>query len=85
MLEVIATARKLGFPVNESLATRQIERTRAMGAYKASTLVDFERHSPLELEALFLAPLREAKNAGASVPRLETLAQVLTHIASTAL
>jgi len=63
MLEVIAVARALGFPVKESLADKQIERTRTMGAYKASTLIDFERGLPIELDALFLKPLKEAKKA----------------------
>ena len=48
-----------------------------MGAYKASTLVDFEQGRALELEALFLEPLRQAKKAGADVPRLESLCRVL--------
>src|SRR5437588_1864896 len=38
MLEVIAAANALGFKIPESLAAKQIERTRTMGAYKASTL-----------------------------------------------
>ncbi len=42
MLETIAAARAQGFDVPESAADRQIERTRSMGAYSASTLVDFE-------------------------------------------
>src|SRR5688572_18423553 len=64
MLEVIATAHALGLEVAESLADQQIERTRTMGAYKASTLLDFELGRPLELESLFLEPLRQARNAG---------------------
>src|SRR6266850_1986306 len=68
MLEVIAVARALGFPVKESLADKQIERTRTMGAYKASTLIDFERRRRLELESLFLEALRQAKGAGVQTP-----------------
>jgi 2-dehydropantoate 2-reductase len=77
MLEVIGAARALGFDVPDSLADKQIERTRTMGPYKASTLLDFEKGLPLELESLFLEPLRQAKEAGASVPRLEALCRVL--------
>ena len=61
----------------EELADKQIERTRTMGAYKASTLIDFERGQPLELESLFLEPLRQAHTAGVPVPRLEALCRVL--------
>ena len=80
MLEVIASAARLGFPLPQSLADEQMERTRSMGAYKASTLIDFERHQPLELESLFLVPLREARAAGGSVPRLEALCDVLQQL-----
>ena len=77
MLEVIAVARALGLEISEKLAENQIDRTRTMGAYKASTLIDFERGQPLELESLFLEPLRQAQTAGVPVPRLEALCRVL--------
>jgi 2-dehydropantoate 2-reductase len=74
MLEVIRTANALGFPIAESLAAQQIERTRTMGAYKASTLIDFEQGRPLELESLFLEPWRQARNE--VLPIVETVFQV---------
>ena len=77
MLEVSVAARALGFDVPDSIADKQFERTRTMGAYKASTLIDFERGQPLELESLFLEPLRQAQAAGVSVPRLDALCQLL--------
>jgi len=77
MLEVIAAANALGFKIPESLAANQIERTRTMGAYKASTLIDFERGQPLELEGMFLEPLRRAQKAGVATPRLAALGAVL--------
>ena len=46
MIEVIAAARALGCDVSDAFANQQIERTRTMGAYKASTLIDFERGQP---------------------------------------
>ena len=51
-----------------------------MGAYKASTLVDYERGQPLELEALFLEPLRQALHAGVSMPRLNALCEILKNL-----
>jgi 2-dehydropantoate 2-reductase len=48
-----------------------------MGAYRASTLIDFERGQPLELQSLFLEPLRQATQAGVLMPRLATLCVVL--------
>src|SRR5262249_40217131 len=56
MLEVIRAAQALGLKVPETVADAQIERTRSMGAYKASTLIDFERQQPIELESLFFEP-----------------------------
>jgi ketopantoate reductase len=41
-----------------------------MGAYRASTLIDFERGQRLELRSLFLEPLRQATQAGVAMPRL---------------
>ena len=77
MLEVIAAANALGFEVPQSLADENINRTRVMGAYKASTLIDFERGQPLELESMFLEPLRQAQKADVPVPRLLRLCEVL--------
>jgi len=83
MLEVIAAAGALGFEIPASYAEEQIERTRTMGAYKASTLIDFERHQPLELEGMFLEPLRRAQAAGVPVPRLAALCAVLQQLDQT--
>jgi 2-dehydropantoate 2-reductase len=80
MLEVIAAARALGHHVEDSLADKQIEQTRSMGAYKASTSIDFERRQPLELESLFLEPLRQAQRAGVPSPRLAALCAILRRL-----
>jgi 2-dehydropantoate 2-reductase len=80
MREVAASARALGFQVPDAIADQQVQRTRTMGAYKASTLLDFERAQPLELNSLFLEPLRQAKQAGVPVPRLEGLCRVLQQL-----
>jgi 2-dehydropantoate 2-reductase len=48
-----------------------------MGAYRASTLIDFERGQRLELRSLFLEPLRQATQAGVAMPRLAALCAVL--------
>jgi 2-dehydropantoate 2-reductase len=77
MLEVIRVGRALDFNIADSLAENYIERTRTMGAYKASTLIDFERRLPLELQSLFLEPLRHAERAAIPVPRLKRLCEVL--------
>jgi len=78
MWEVYAAAGAFGFKLDGKLVDKQIERTRTMVAYKASTLIDFERGQPLELESLFLEPLRQAEKAGVKVPRLRALCRILT-------
>lgn len=80
MLEIIQAAGKLGYAIPETLADRMIERTRTMGTYRASTLIDFERGQPLELESLFVEPLRQAQQAGAETPLLKRLCAVLTEL-----
>jgi 2-dehydropantoate 2-reductase len=80
MLEVIAAAGALGFEIPVAYAEEQIERTRTMAAYKASTLLDFELGRPLELESMFLEPLRRAQKAGVPVPRLTALCAVLQRL-----
>jgi 2-dehydropantoate 2-reductase len=78
IMEVIIAARALGHDLPDSLVETQIERTLTMGAYKPSTVLDFENGLPLELNTLFLEPLRQAHAVGVAVPRLSSLCRVLT-------
>ena len=80
MVEVIRAAARLGHSIPESLADKMIGRTRTMGMYRASTLVDFERGQALELESLFMEPLRQAQQAGAAMPLLKNLCAVLMEL-----
>jgi 2-dehydropantoate 2-reductase len=77
MLEVIAAARGLGLEIPDTCAEENLTRTRTMGAYKASTLLDFERARPLELQGLFGEPLRQARRTGVATPRLAALGSIL--------
>lgn len=78
MREIISAARAKNLSVKFELANEQIEKTRIMRAYKPSTLLDFERGQPLELEMLFLEPLRQARAAGVETPLLQRLCAVLS-------
>jgi len=80
MREVIAAARALGHALEESLVEEMIARTRAMGPYKASTLLDYEKGLPLELESLFEEPRRRAARAGVATPHLDALCRVLREL-----
>jgi 2-dehydropantoate 2-reductase len=80
MQEVVGASKTQGHTIPPSVVDAQIERTRSMGPYKASTLIDFELGRPLELESLFLEPLRRALSGNATVPRLAALCRVLTQL-----
>ncbi len=77
MAEVILAANKCGLPLPATEALEQIKRTEAMGAYKPSTLIDFQAGRPLEIEAIWGEPLRRAAGAGALTPRLQELYEKL--------
>jgi 2-dehydropantoate 2-reductase len=82
MQEVIAAGRGLGFDLPDSLVEKQIARTLTMGAYKPSTVLDFENGLPLELDALFLEPRRQAQSVRVPTPWLANLCRVLTGLSS---
>ena len=77
MCEVVTVARAKGFAIPNTVVEEQIARTRVMSDYKASTLLDFERGLPLEMESMFMEPLRQARATGVAAPRLAALCTVL--------
>jgi 2-dehydropantoate 2-reductase len=81
MREVLQIAAGHGFLIPTEIIEDRIERTRRMGAYKASTLIDFERGQALEIESLFLEPLRRGQAVGVAAPRLAALCRVLQGLA----
>ena len=80
MDEVISTGRALGHNISTNSGEYQRNRTRVMGSYRASTLIDFEAGRPLELEALFYRPLAVARAKGLEAPRLTKLCSILTQM-----
>ena len=80
MDEVIASGCALGHDLSPGLGEHQRNRTRVMKAYLSSTLIDFERGLPLELDALFRLPLGRAQAAGVETPRLAALCDLLTEL-----
>ncbi len=77
MHEVIDAANKCGHALESAAALEQMKRTEAMGAYKPSTLLDWEAGKPLEIEAIWGEPLRRAAAAGSHTPRLEMVYALL--------
>jgi 2-dehydropantoate 2-reductase len=82
MDEVIAGANKCGYALPTAEALKQVKRTESLGAYKPSTLIDFEAGRPLEIEAIWGEPLRRATAAGAKMPQLSALYAELKELAS---
>jgi 2-dehydropantoate 2-reductase len=73
MDETIAIANACGHKVPTAVALDQMKRTKLMGVFKPSTLIDYEAGKPLELEAIWGGPLRRARAAGLRTPQLERL------------
>ena len=82
MGEVIEAANKCGHALETGAAAQQIKRTEEMGAYKPSTLLDWEAGKALEIEPIWGEPLRRAVAAGAQTPRLEIIYASLQSIAT---
>ena len=73
MDEIAGAARRLGHVITEEFLQEQIDLTPPMGPYRPSSLVDYLGGREVEVEAIWGEPLRRARSAGASVPRLERL------------
>ena len=75
--EVVGAAARLGHRLPADLVDLNLRRTRDMGAYRPSSLLDYLAGRPLELESIWGETYRRAFNAGAPVGRLETLYHLL--------
>jgi ketopantoate reductase len=71
--EVIAAARALGLQLGDELIDFNVDRTRPMGPYRPSTMIDFMEGRELELGPIWEEPLRRANAAGVVTPALERL------------
>lgn len=75
MAEVIHAARAQGLALADSLIDFNVERTRPMGPYRPSSMIDFVEGREVEFDAIWGEPLRRAKAAGIAMPHLERLAE----------
>ena len=73
MEEVIAAARALGLPLEASLIDFNIDRTRPMGPYRTSSMIDFTEGREVEVGPIWEEPLRRAAAAGVPMPQLARL------------
>lgn len=56
---------------------KMLDYTARMKPYRTSMKIDYDERRPLEVEAIFGNPLRLARQAGATLPRIEMLYQQL--------
>lgn len=80
MREVQAIAAAEGVAIPEDYVVEQVERTRPLGPYKPSTMLDYVEGKPLEVEPIWGEPLRRAKALGVPTPRLEALYNALKRV-----
>jgi 2-dehydropantoate 2-reductase len=80
MGEVLDAARRLGHEIPDDFADYQIERSCSMGAYRPSSMIDWENKLPVEAEAIWGEPLRQGLGAGAAMPRLAMLYALLRRL-----
>lgn len=73
MGEVVATAQALGLDLSEDLIDFHIERTRPMGPYRTSSMIDFVEGREVEVGPIWDEPLRRARAAGVAMPLTEQL------------
>jgi 2-dehydropantoate 2-reductase len=75
--EIIAIAAAQDIPIPDAFADEIVPFTRKMGAYRTSMQIDRRMGRPMELEAIFAAPLRYARQFDVRCPRLSTLYELL--------
>ena len=68
MAEVIAAARAQGLDLSDDLIDFNIERTRPMGPYRTSSMIDFVEGREVEVAPIWEEPLRRARAAGVAMP-----------------
>ncbi len=80
MWEVVAIAAAAGRTIEPSFVAIMLTATEAMASYKPSMMLDHERGQPLEIDAIYGAPLRAARASGVACPLLEELYASLRRI-----
>jgi len=80
MYEVIEGARSCGYDLANDYPDKLIAMTAALPDYQPSIYLDHARHRPMELDAIFAAPLKAVQAAGGAMPRVEAFYRALRFI-----
>lgn len=84
MQEVQAAASLAGHQISDDFLQQQFEITRGMGAYRPSSLIDFQAGRAVEITAIWEIPLQRGEKLGAAMPELTQLVQELRDTCSQA-
>ncbi|MGE4586432.1 MAG: putative 2-dehydropantoate 2-reductase [Mangrovibacterium sp.] len=82
MLEVVCAARQCGVPLEEKQAYSMVEMTDRMTPYAPSMKLDYDNRRPLEVEAIYSRPIKEAAGAGYAMNAVAMLEKQLRFIQS---
>lgn len=81
MLEVINAARACGVDnIDSTFADKMIYNTEHMTPYSPSMKLDYEFRRPMEIDYIYTRPIKMAREAGCSMPRLEMLEAELRYM-----
>lgn len=78
MSEAIAVGNAFGLDPGMT-PERRIDLGAELGHFKTSMLQDFEKKRPMEIDTFLAAPIEMAEIAGAAVPTIETVRDLLVH------
>lgn len=84
MQEVQTAASLAGHQISDDFLQQQFEITRGMGAYRPSSLIDFQAGRAVEIAAIWEIPLQRGEKLGAAMPELTQLVQELRDTCSQA-
>ena len=73
MEEVVEAARAQGLDLEDKLIDSNIERTRPMGAYRTSSMIDFVEGREVEVVPILAEPLRRGRASGVAMPHTADL------------
>lgn len=82
MDETIAAAQACGYPLPDTMVQALLKYTDAMPAYFPSMYHDFAQKRPMELQAIYHAPLAAAQAVGCSMPKTSMLVQTLEYLSA---
>jgi 2-dehydropantoate 2-reductase len=77
MHEVLQGARACGYPFPEDMPQQLIDMTRSFDDYLPSMYFDRVLHRPMELDAMYGAPIDTARAAGCALPTIDMMHRLL--------